>query len=584
MFLDETIVAVMHRLQSPFAAFFNQVAEFGDAYERNLPASYDLVDMKLQNMKIGTRLAAAFALVLVMLVIVAVTGLHSMATVRQSMVDITRGNDVEARMAMDMRLSVDNRMIALRNVVLLDDAAEMQIQVERIKLQAEKYDLAARTLDTTFATYGIAADERKLVAAMKAHSAAAQPLIDRVRDLGLSNDNTAARRLLFGDLRTVQHSWEASLDALAESERLQNDQALAASDASYAAARTIMIVSSGLAVLCGLILAWVITQGITRPIKTAVQIAQAVAAGDLTSRIDSTARDEAGVLLAALKEMNASLKTIVTEVRSGTDAMSVSTTEIADGNMDLSRRTEDQASSLEETASSMEEMTATVRQNADNAVQGNRLAVLAKDAASKGGAVIASVVATMDDINASSSRMSEIIGVIDSIAFQTNILALNAAVEAARAGEQGRGFAVVASEVRNLAQRSAAAAKEIKTMIGESVAKVDAGSRLVDDAGKTMEEVVVSVGRVTAIMAEITSASREQSIGIDQINQAIMTMDNVTQQNAALVEQSAAAAQSLQDQSVHLAEIVSKFVLAGGKPANETPAHARSLPPTLALA
>jgi methyl-accepting chemotaxis protein len=547
------------------------------------PLSSTSRTMKLHNLKIGTRLAAAFALILVMLIVVAATGLHSMASVNQSMVDITRGNDVEARMALEMRLSVDDRMIALRNIVLLDDPAEMQRQVDRVKVQAEKYDLAARTLDTTFATYGIRADEQKMVADTKAHSAAAQPLIDRIRDLGLANENAAARSLLMGDMRTVQRNWQASLDALAESERLQNDQALATSDASYAAARIIMLASSGLAVLCGLILAWIITKGITRPINSAVQVAQAVAAGDLTSHINSTARDETGVLLTALKDMNASLKTIVSEVRSGTDAMSVSTTEIADGNMDLSRRTEDQASSLEETASSIEEMTATVRQNADNAVQGNRLAVLAMDAASKGGAVIASVVATMDDINASSSRMSEIIGVIDGIAFQTNILALNAAVEAARAGEQGRGFAVVASEVRNLAQRSAAAAKEIKTMIGESVAKVDVGSRLVDDAGKTMEAVVVSVGRVTAIMAEITSASQEQSVGIDQINQAIMTMDNVTQQNAALVEQSAAAAQSLQDQSVHLAKVVGKFVLASGEPKGGTPVHLRSLSRTLAL-
>jgi methyl-accepting chemotaxis protein len=539
--------------------------------------------MKLHNLKIGTRLGAAFALVLVMLVIVAATGLHSMASVNQSMANITRGNDVETRMALDMRLSVDDRMIALRNIVLLDDSAEMQNQVDRIKVQAEKYDLAARTLDTTFATYGIAADERKLVADIQAYSAAAQPLIGQIRDLGLANEKEAAKRILLGDMRTVQRSWQASLDALAESESLQNDQALATSDASYAAASTIMLVSSGLAVLCGLILAWIITKGITRPINSAVQLAKAVAAGDLTSQINTTARDETGVLLNTLKDMSANLKTIVTEVRSGTDAMSVSTTEIADGNMDLSRRTEDQASSLEETASSMEEMTATVRQNADNALQGNRLAVLAMDAASKGGAVIASVVATMDEINASSSRMSDIIGVIDGIAFQTNILALNAAVEAARAGEQGRGFAVVASEVRNLAQRSAAAAKEIKTIIGESVAKVDSGSRLVDDAGKTMEQVVVSVGRVTAIMAEITSASQEQSAGIDQINQAIMTMDNVTQQNAALVEESAAAAQSMQDQSVHLAGVVGKFVLAGGEPISGTPARLRSVPRTLAL-
>lgn len=517
--------------------------------------------MKIQDFRIGTRLGAAFALVLIMLTIVAATGLESLAKVHQSMVDITRGNDVETRLALDMRMSVDDRMIALRNIVLLTDKQQMQPEIERIRVQNERYVSAESELGKTFATYGMADDEKKIVEDIRKYATAAAPLIEKVRELGLKDDNDAAMGVLLGDLHTVQANWQASLDALAETERKQNEEALSLSDASYAVARNVMLGLSLVAVLCGVLLAWFITNGITKPINVAVGVAQAVAAGDLTSRITNTAKDETGVLLDALSEMNASLMKIVTEVRHGTDAISVSSTEIADGNMDLSARTEDQASSLEETASSMEEMTATVRQNADNASQGNKLAELAKEAASKGGAVIAGVVATMEGINQSSNKISEIVSVIDGIAFQTNILALNAAVEAARAGEQGRGFAVVASEVRNLAQRSASAAKEIKAMIEDSVNKVDAGSRLVDEAGQTMNEVVVSVSRVTNIMSEITNASREQSAGIEQINQAIITMDNVTQQNAALVEQSAAASQSMQDQSLHLASLVSTFVL-----------------------
>lgn len=401
----------------------------------------------------------------------------------------------------------------------------------------------------------------------------------------MEGDKAGAKRVLLGDLRTANRAWRAKIEALAECERRQNDEALSLADASYKTARLITFGLSTSALICGLVLAYVITKGITTPIGIAVQVAKSVAAGDLTSQIEITSRDETGILLKALGDMNTSLKTIVTEVRSGTDAMSISSREIAEGNMDLSSRTEDQASSLEETASSMEEMTATVRQNAENAGQGNKLAAAARDAATKGGTVIANVVTTMEHINTSSKKMSEIVGVIDGIAFQTNILALNAAVEAARAGEQGRGFAVVASEVRNLAQRSAVAAKEIKVMIDESVGKVATGSQLVDQAGKTMEEVVLSVDRVTAIMAEITTASQEQSAGIEQINQAIITMDNVTQQNAALVEEAAATAQSLQDETVHLAQIVSTFVLPSphAKSPQEFNERRVSLPLALAL-
>ena len=320
-------------------------------------------------------------------------------------------------------------------------------------------------------------------------------------------------------------------------------------------------------ILFGLLLAafvgiWLV-RAISRPLQEAVQIARGVAAGDLTQQIEVRSTDETGQLMQALSDMNDSLIKIAGNVRSGTDTIATASSQIAAGNLDLSLRTEQQASSLEETASSMEELTSTVKQNADNARQANQLAASASEVAAKGGAVVAQVVDTMSSINDSSRKIVDIIGVIDGIAFQTNILALNAAVEAARAGEQGRGFAVVATEVRNLAQRSASAAKEIKTLIGDSVDKVDQGAKLVDQAGVTMEQIVVSVQRVTDIIAEITSASQEQSSGIEQINQAISQMDQATQQNAALVEEASAAAASLQEQAGNLSQVVSVFKLDG---------------------
>ncbi|MBC7858784.1 MAG: cache domain-containing protein [Burkholderiaceae bacterium] len=303
----------------------------------------------------------------------------------------------------------------------------------------------------------------------------------------------------------------------------------------------------------------VIARSISRPLIEAVKLAQTVAAGDLTTSIDAHGDDETGQLMRALNDMNHSLGAIVGRVHSGTDTIATASRQIAAGNLDLSSRTEQQASALEQTASAMEELTSTVQQNAENARQANALAASASSVAVKGGEVVAHVVETMESINASSKKIVDIIAVIDGIAFQTNILALNAAVEAARAGEQGRGFAVVATEVRNLAQRSAAAAREIKSLIGDSVDKVETGSVLVHQAGATMDEIVASVKRVTDIMAEITCASVEQESGIEQINKAIGEMDAVTQQNAALVEEAAAAAESLQDQAGGLAQVVSVF-------------------------
>ncbi|WP_313174758.1 methyl-accepting chemotaxis protein [Massilia sp.] len=387
-----------------------------------------------------------------------------------------------------------------------------------------------------------------------------------------------------GDL-AVKGKDRAPSELLAE----LNEQIVAATHESVAAAEAsskratllsliAMVLGSGAAIVAGVL----VSRSIVRPLGRAVEVAQTVAAGDLRTRIEVTSNDETGQLLRALKDMNASLKQIVSKVRSGAETISVASDEIATGNMDLSSRTEQQAGALEETASSMEELTSTVKQNADNARQASQLAISACDVALKGGDVVERAVTTMASISESSKQIVDIIGVIDGIAFQTNILALNAAVEAARAGEQGRGFAVVASEVRNLAQRSATAAKEIKALIGDSVERVEAGSVLVNETGTTMTEIVASVKRVMDIMAEISAASVEQGAGIEQINIAVTEMDTTTQQNAALVEEAAAAAQALREQTAALNEVVGVFKLDGDVlVAKEAPA-ARAKPVRLA--
>jgi methyl-accepting chemotaxis protein len=389
--------------------------------------------------------------------------------------------------------------------------------------------------------------------------------LDEILKLVGENKKPEATALLLGKMREAQTRYMESLDTLSKFQIDIVEKAGRDAEETYASARNLMATLTGLAVLLACAIAFWVTRSITRPLNEAVGVAQKVAAGDLTSEVVVKTKDETGILLQALKDMNESLVKIVGDVRSSTDSIGTASKQIAAGNADLSQRTEEQASSLEETASSMEELTSTVKQNAENAKQANQLAAGASAVAVKGGAVVGQVVTTMSSINESSKKIVDIISVIDGIAFQTNILALNAAVEAARAGEQGRGFAVVASEVRTLAQRSAAAAKEIKELISDSVNKVEDGSKLVDEAGKTMDEIVSSVKRVTDIMAEITAASQEQSAGIEQVNQAITQMDEVTQQNAALVEEAAAAAESMQEQAQTLTQAVSIFKLAGAQ-------------------
>ena len=397
-----------------------------------------------------------------------------------------------------------------------------------------------------------------------------------------AGDGALASELVTGEVaRRFQPVGELGGQLLALQQRVAQEEYVRSQEA-YDTVRLVCLAGLVFGLVMAAVVGWLLVRAIVRPLEQAVQIAGAVAAGDLGQTIEVSSQDETGRLLQALKDMNASLVGIVTRVRAGTDTIATASGEIAAGNLDLSARTEQQAGSLEETASSMEELTSTVKQNADNARQANALAASAQQVAGKGGEVVEQVVRTMGAINSSATRIVDIITVIDGIAFQTNILALNAAVEAARAGEQGRGFAVVAGEVRNLAQRSAAAAKEIKALIDDSVEKVHHGSELVDQAGATMAEIVQSVGRVTDIMAEISAASQEQTAGIEQINGAVSQMDQVTQQNAALVEQASAAAQSLQQEAAELAQAVGIFRL--GTQAAPARAQATSVTRVAALA
>ncbi|WP_295984072.1 methyl-accepting chemotaxis protein [uncultured Variovorax sp.] len=405
-------------------------------------------------------------------------------------------------------------------------------------------------------------DERALLEKVASLRKAYLAAREEVSKLKLAGNLEGATRVFDAQFQPTSVSYIAGVQQVVDKQREQLDAAAVRANDLRAQTGTLLISCSAVSLVLGTLLAWMLARSITQPLRQAETIAQAISEMDLTGRPQSGyANDETGHLLRALDQMRGALQGSLAQVHGVVASVSTASSQIAVGNQDLSSRTEEQASSLEQTAASLEELTSTVKQNADNARQANQLATSASEVAARGGSVVFQVVETMGSINASSRKVVDIIGVIDGIAFQTNILALNAAVEAARAGDQGRGFAVVASEVRSLAQRSAAAAKEIKSLIGDSVEKVEEGSRQVADAGRTMEEIVGSVKRVTDIMGEISAASQEQTSGIEQINQAVTQMDQTTQQNAALVEQASAAAQSLQEQAGSLSLIVGKFRL-----------------------
>ena len=512
----------------------------------------------LGNIKIGKRLGLGFALILAMTLVIAAVGalrMTEVATATKAMMAVPLAKERLITDWYSLNFASIRRTAAIvkstdpsLGAYFKDDAAASVKKAAELLKQIEPLIAASGPEKDLFAS---------ILEQRKAYSASRDGAVKAKAD---GNEEEAAR-LLDKAFTPAAQRYQDLLQELVTMQRASMDATAGGIDDNAERSTRLMMILAACALLAGAVFAWQLTRGIVGPIRDAVTLAETVAGGDLTHRIDASAQDETGALLRALRHMNDSLVGIVSQVRGGTDTISTASREISAGNLDLSARTEQQASALEQTAASMEELTTTVRQNADNARQANQLAIAASDIAIQGGTVVGEVVTTMGAINDSAKRIADIIGVIDGIAFQTNILALNAAVEAARAGEQGRGFAVVASEVRNLAQRSAAAAKEIKELITASVTSVDAGARLVDQAGTTMEQVVTSIRRVTDIMAEITSASQEQTTGIEQVNHAIGQMDQVTQQNAALVEEAAAAAASMQDQAATLADVVSVFKL-----------------------
>ncbi len=509
----------------------------------------------MKNLRIGVRLGLGFCIVVLLIAAIAVTGINRIHVIGDAMHDILENRAPKIEACNEVSKGLNDVARASRTMLLVTEKKDLDLAMRSVADGRKRAgDNMAELEKTVKHGKGL-----ELLSALKEASVKYVGHLDRFLKLFEEGKKTEALALLVGDMRGAQWDYDTALNNLKKYEQAQMKQGMQKANDAEKLAVYLMFGFAGLATLISVLVAFFTTRSITLPMKKAVEVAQTVASGDLTSNITVSSRDETGQLMQALKDMNDSLLKIVGNIRVSSETISTASAQIATGNMDLSSRTEQQASSLEETASSMEELTSTVRQNADNALQANQLAVSASEVAVKGGEVVSQVVQTMGAINESSRKIAEIIGVIDGIAFQTNILALNAAVEAARAGEQGRGFAVVATEVRNLAQRSAAAAREIKSLIDDSVIKVGEGSRLVGQAGTTMEEVVSSIKRVHDIMSEITAASREQSDGIEQVNQAVMQMDQVTQQNAALVEEAAAAAESMQEQSTQLMQEVSAF-------------------------
>jgi methyl-accepting chemotaxis protein len=532
----------------------------------------------MKTLTVRTRLLAGFLAVALLGALVAAIGIYNMARMN-TQAEAAYQNDLKGiKHVKEANINLIYIGRAVRGVMLSSSTAQKQkfsAQVAKAKETLHSELAIARPLFVTEAGKALFADvERDL----GEYEVALAKLVEMSQS-DAPESVQAAAEFAFGAYSDKANQVDDRMADLANQKEQAAAVAAAGAGRIYTDSRSMMIALVLGALASGVGLGLWITRGLTRQLggepAYAVEAAAAIAAGDL-SRVVATAPADKTSLLFAMETMRASLVRIVGQVREGTDTIATASGQISAGNLDLSSRTEQQASSLEETASSMEELTGTVKQNADNARQANTLAASASSVAVKGGAVVTKVVDTMASINASSRKIVDIIGVIDGIAFQTNILALNAAVEAARAGEQGRGFAVVASEVRNLAQRSAAAAKEIKTLIGDSVDKVEAGGKLVDEAGLTMAEVVASIARVADIMTEIAAASVEQTAGIEQVNSAISQMDEVTQQNAALVEEAAAAAGSLQDQAAGLAAVVSVFKLDQAAPPAAAPRVAAS--------
>ncbi len=513
--------------------------------------------MSFNNLRIGNRLAIGFAAVLLMMVVMTAVGFLRMAKTEEAL-----GNSIEiakrAKLAdawlAGQQLNVTRALAIAKSA---DHATLMDYFEPMVQATGAQIDDIQKTLEATI----VSERGRVLFADASAKRKSFQDARAKVSALHKAGDDDAAAALVASAMLPAAESYVKSVQGLETYQAELSDANIAAAKADVVNTEMLLLGLLAGGVLIGMGMAWYTARSITQPLKQALSVASAIANNDLSRPVHSQRGDELGELLRALDQMRNSLHQVVSQVRGSSGSITTASAEIATGNQDLSERTEQTSSNLQQAASSMEQLTGAVRQSADSARQAEQLASSAADVAARGGQVVSEVVATMNEINTSSKRISDIIGVIDGIAFQTNILALNAAVEAARAGEQGRGFAVVASEVRSLAGRSAEAAREIKVLIGASVDKVESGSRLVANAGHTMTEIVSSVQRVSDIIGEITAAASEQSDGIGQINSAVSQLDQMTQQNAALVEQSAAAAESLKDQAVRLSDVMSIFRL-----------------------
>ena len=513
------------------------------------------------SLRIGARLTAAFAVMLVFVLLVGAAGIGGMSRLQSRVNDIVVFNNAKLGLAQALSNALSEQEKGLLGLMLASSIKDRDGILTGIKYQLGQYDDAKKGLDDILSLAKPTAAEAKAIAAVQTHEAAA-PLIAKAMTLVADDETEVALKLLVGEIKPALRKWQAALDELVSTEQRLNDTSSTAAQQEYKLLRNLSLACIALAVVLGTLIAFFIARGLTRSAAEAVAVATRISEGDLTVDVTTKRGDEMGLILLTMQTMQESLRKVVGTVRLNSESVATAATQIAQGNNDLSHRTEEQASALQETAASMEQLGSTVKQNAANADQGNQISVKARSVALKGGEVVAQVVETMKGINDSSRKIADIVSVVEGIAFQTNILALNAAVEAARAGEQGRGFAVVASEVRSLAGRSADAARQIKSLINASVERVEQGTALVDRAGVTMTEIVASIKRVTDIMGEISTATTEQSTGVLQVGEAVIQMDRATQQNAALVEQSAAAAESMKSQAQMLVQAVSVFRLA----------------------
>jgi methyl-accepting chemotaxis protein len=517
--------------------------------------------MNLNNLRIGVRLGVGFGAVLALLLVIVGIAYFQLGRTNAGVAEL---DGLERGAAIARNWVSKTQLNVARTVAIAKASGQPDIEKyfsPLIKSTSAEISTLQKQMEESLTS----AEGKALLAKVASQRAAYVALRGQVFEHVKQADAPAADALLTNKMLPASEAYLAAMAAVQDHQvELAAVEARALSD-GIRSASSLLLVLLVLSVAVGATMAYFITRSVTAPLQEGVKTAELIANGDLSQTLHSERRDEIGELLRALGQMQQSLHQLVGQVRSSTDSISTASAEIATGNQDLSARTEQTASNLQQAAASMEQLTGTVAQSADSARQANRLAASAGEVAGRGGVVVSQVVSTMNEINASSKQISDIVGVIDGIAFQTNILALNAAVEAARAGEQGRGFAVVASEVRSLAQRSAQAAKEIKVLIGASVDKVESGSRLVANAGQTMHEIVESVRRVSEIVGQITNAADEQNNGIGQMSQSVNQLDQMTQQNAALVEQSAAAAESLQGQTVKLASLVAVFKLGSGQ-------------------